>query len=42
MLLFQRPLSFVGAVDGYTKRDGGYGANDWETVGADQVRGGWS
>ena len=34
----QRPLSFVGGADGYTLRDGRYGANDWETIGTDQVR----
>ena len=35
---FQRSLSFVGAADGYTLRDGSYGAGDWERVGTEKVK----
>jgi len=30
-------LSFVGGCDGYTLRNGKYGAGDWELVGTDNV-----
>lgn len=35
-LIANRPLSFVGAGDGYTMRNGKHGSNDWEKVGTDR------
>lgn len=32
-MLFQRPLSFVGACDGYHLRSGKFGSCDWDKVG---------
>ncbi len=37
-LLSKRPLSFVGACDGYTLREGGCGAGDWEGVASEPER----
>ena len=37
-LLGSRPLSFVGACDSYTDKDGRHGAGDWERVAGDGKR----